>query len=247
MSPPQTYSKAVYEETGWWGTFPIELPLEVGDIIRQDNEGNMTRIAKIRDWGIMFPVDSEPVSAVATWSRHASRSRAANLEGGATVATGAGAQAAVKVSFSEVAGFVLDYVSGSFKKLRDVSVAQKAVLGLAKDGQWKSDYVLVTELVEASPATVLVSSAKNSSVVLNASASIPESLVGINLADPKFGFSSSSSTEGVYQSVSAKSSPLYHCIRVRGTWWGGKVAELQGAIEVNMSEAFTDTPFDNHV
>ncbi len=121
------------------------------------------------------------------------------------------------------------------------------MLGLAKNGQWNSDYVLVTELVEASPATILVSSARNSSIVLNASVAIPDNLAGINLADPKLGFSSSSSTEGVYQSVSAKSYPLYHCIRVRGKWWGGRVAELQANIPVNVDEAFTDTPFDDHV
>jgi hypothetical protein len=243
----QTYSKAIHEETGWWGTFPIELPLEVGDIIQQDSEGRMTRIAKIKDWGLMFPIDSQAVTGATSWSRHATRSRSAIGEGGATVVTGAGAQAAVKVSFSEVAGFVLDYVAGKYEKLRDVSVAQKAVLGLAKDGQWKSNYILVTELIEASPATVLVSSARNASIVLNASVAIPDNLPGINLADPKFGFSSSSSTEGVYQSVSTKSYPLYHCIRIHRKWWGGKVAELQGIVAVNLAEAFTDTPFDDHV
>ncbi len=96
MNAPQTYSKAVHEETGWWGTFPIELPLEVGDIIQQDSEGRMTRIAKIKNWGLMFPIDSQAVTAATSWSRHATRSRAATTEGGATVVTGAGAQAAIR-------------------------------------------------------------------------------------------------------------------------------------------------------
>src|SRR5271157_1512886 len=243
----QTYSKAVYEETGWWGTFPVDIPLEVGDVLEQNQEGRMTRVAKIKTWGVAFPIDSEPVTAAASWSHHATRTQAATAAGGATAATGVGAEAPIKVSFSEVAGFVLDYVAGKYNRINDVSAAQRAVLGLAKNGQWKPDYVLVTELVEASPATVLVSSARNSSIVLNASIALPDNIPGINLADPKFGFSSTSSTEGVYQSVSAKSYPLYHCIRVRRKWWGGRVAELQAAVKIKLDEAFTDDPFDDHV
>jgi hypothetical protein len=247
MSAPQTYSKAVHEETGWWGTFPIELPLKVGDILQQDSDGGMKRITNIQNLGLTFPTDSESVTAAASRSRHATRSRATTAEGGVTVATGGGAQAAVKVSFSEVAGFVLDYVAGKYEKLRDVSIAKKTVLGLAKNGQWESNYVLVAELLEASPATVLVSSARNSSIVLSASVDVPDNLATINLADPKLGFSSSSTVEGVYQSVSAKSFPLYHCIKVRRKWWGGRVAELQGGVTVNMDDAFTDNPFDEDV
>ena len=145
----QTYSKAVYEETGWWGTFPVDIPLEVGDVLEQNQEGRMTRVAKIKTWGVAFPIDSEPVTAAANWSHHATRTQAATAAGGATAATGVGAEAAIKVSFSEVAGFVLDYVAGKYNRINDVSAAQRAVLGLAKNGQWKPDYVLVTELVEA--------------------------------------------------------------------------------------------------
>lgn len=244
MDSPKTYSSAVHDQSGWWGTFPVEFPLKVGDIIRQNKLGFMTFVTNIKNWGLIFPIDSEPVSAANSYSSHASRNLVASAEGGATVVTGAGAKVAVKVSFSEAAGFVLDYVSGKYVRIRDVSEAQEAVLGLAKNGQWKSDYALVTELFEASPATVLVSSAQNSSIVLTATASISENLAGINLADPKLGFSTSSSTEGVYHSVSANSSPLYHCIKVRRNWWGGQVAELQAYASVNMDQAFTDNPFE---
>jgi hypothetical protein len=248
MKEAQTYSNAVHEETKWWGTFPIEVPLKIGEIIKQDKEGGMSHVGDIQTKlgaGVIFRIESSPVSAAVTWSHHASRNRAATAEGGATAATGVGAQAAVKVSFSAIAGFVLDYVAGTYHRLVDVDAAKRAVLGLAKNGEWERDYVLVTEMIEASPATVIASSAQNSSILLNASVALPANVGGINLADPKFGFSSSSSTEGVYQSVSARSFPLYHCIKVYRKWWGGRSAELQAVANVNIDKAFTDDPFED--
>jgi len=248
MSAPQTYPNAVHEKTTWWGTFPIEFPLKIGDIVQHDSNGGLSYVSNIQTKlgaGVIFRTESKPVSAAATWSHHASRNRAATVEGGATTATGVGAQAAVKVSFSAIAGFVLDYVAGTYHRLVDVDAAKRAVLGLAKNGQWESNYVLVTEMIEASPATVIASSAQNSSVLLSASVALPDNVAGINLADPKFGFSSSSSTDGVYQSVSAKSFPLYHCIKLRRKWWGGKTAELQAAVSINLDKAFTDDPFED--
>ena len=236
---PRAYGKAVHEQSGWWGTFPLDYPVEVGDVVQLDEDGRMIGVRSIFDTpGFSMPIVVTPVEGAAGWSRHAAKSRLAAASAGASTAVGAGATAAVKVSFSEAGGFVLEDVSGEYRRLQDVDVARKWVLGLAKNGDWNNAYVLVTEIVAASPATVLVSSASESSIVLNGTG-LPADLTGVNLADPQFGFAEASFDEGIYKSVSKRSHPLYHCVRIRRRWWGANNAELQGGSAVSADDAFS--------
>lgn len=248
MSAPKIYGKAVHEESGWWGTFPLDLPLEAGDVIQLDDDGRITRILNIHDWPgakDAMPIDSAPVESATGWSRYAAKSREVVASGGVTTAVGAGANAAVKVTFSEAGGFVLEYVGGEYRKLRDVETARRWVLGLAKNGEWNKNYVLVTEVVVARPATVLVSSEKQASIVLSASASLPANVAGINLADPKFGFKESSFDAGIYKSISKVAYPLYHVVKPKKSLFGKWYAELQAGKAIPMDEVFTDNPFED--
>jgi hypothetical protein len=246
MSLPEIYAKAVHEKSGYWGTFPLDHPLEVGDVIKFD-DGRIMEISNIFNWpGFKdaMPIDRTPVESASSWSRHAAKSREMVASGGATTTVGAGANAEVKVSFSEEGGFVLEYMGGEYTKLRDVEQARKWVLGLAKNGEWNKEYALVTEVVEASLVTVLVSSAQQASIVLSASASVPAELTGVNLADPKFGFKESSSDEGIYKSFSKVAYPLYRIIRIRKNWFiGSPYAELLAGKPIPMDAVFTDNPF----
>lgn len=248
MAAPRDYTKAVYEKCGSWGTFPLDLPLAVGDIIQLNKDGKMSRLDSVLNWPgwpQFMPIDSQTVNAATSWAHHAAKSSAGAIHGGATAGAGVGATAEIKVSFSAVGGFMLDFVSGTYRKFRSVITAQSAVLGLSKNGQWKPEYALITEVTEASPATVLMSAAKDTSVVLSAKAKLPDNLAGINLADPQFGFSVASADSDIYHSVSQEAWPLFHCVRIRRHWWGGKFAELQGSEVTNLDEVFSNSPFED--
>ena len=245
----RSYSEAVREATGWWGTFPLDLPLKVGDIVEMNQEGFIVRVGSLLNWpgwGAAMPIDSEPVTAANSWSRHAAKNCLAAAQGGVAAVDGS-ARGAIQVLFSQEAGFLLDYFGGKYLRLRDVTAAKRAVLGLAKNGEWDIKNVLVSEVFEASPATVLVSSARNVRIELSARVTVPADLKAVNLSDPQFSFSVSSADEGVYHSVSKVAYPLYHCIKIRATWFGGHFAELQADGNVNVDDAFTDMPFDDHV
>jgi hypothetical protein len=240
----------VHEESGWWGTFPLSLPMQVGDIIQFDPVKGIKRVSSVSNlpsWTVAVRVQSDRVQAGERWSRHASKALAANGQAGVSQAGMAGMHGVVEVSFSAEGGFVLEYVSGSYHKLEDVAAAQKAVFALAKIGEWNSEHALVTEVLEATPATVLVSAAQNSKSELRTTATVPVDLSGVNLGDPKFGFSRSSAETGVYGAVSQHSYPLFHCIRIRRKWWGGKFAQLQGADTPPLSEAISDDLLDEDV
>jgi hypothetical protein len=248
-SAPRTYGKAVHDTTGWWGTFPIDFPMEVGDLVQLDNDGRLIRYGSVLDWPgwrEALPRETRAVTSQTTYSLHAGKTVAASASAGATSTLGVGAEGAIQVSFSKAGGFVIDFVGVNYHRFKDVSVALKWVRGAAKSGEWDNKHVLITEVAEANPATVLMSSKENSSVVLSANASLPKNISSLNLSDPKFNFSVSTWDEGVYHQVSTRAFPLYHCIRVRRKWWFfGKDAELQGAAPVNLEEMFIDSPFED--
>jgi hypothetical protein len=250
MGAPHDYSKAVYAETGYWGTFPLDLPIKVGDVVELEDDGKMKRLDSVLDWPgwpAALPIEHDPVNSNTGWSHSATKSVMASAEGGATTAGGIGATAKVKISFSAVGGFVLEFVSGEYRKFRSVISAQNAVLGLYKNGQWQASHALITEILCVAPATVLMSSARNTSVILSAKATLPSGVTAINLADPQLGFSVTTGNEDVLHTLSREAFPLYHCVRIKKKWWGGKFAELQGVVEQDMDEVFLTSPFDDNV
>jgi len=247
VSVARDYAKAVREQAGWWGTYPLDLPLAVGDIVQLDDNGQMIKVGSALDrpgWREALPVETQAVSAGNTWSWHATKSRGGSAEAGASTAAGVSAHGSLKVSFSQVGGFVLSYTSGKYHRLRDVEAAKRRVLAAARDKDWEVRNVLVTEVLEASPATVLVSAEANSSIELSASASLPADVGGVNISDPTLGFSAANEEGSVQQTITQRAFPLYHCIRIHRDWARRLTAELQDVDNPTPVDVFADGPFE---
>jgi len=242
------YSRAVRNETQFWGTFPLDIPIAVGDIIQLEGDGRMIKVKSALDWPgwrDALPVDTKDVSGQNQWSWHATISKSGSAEGGVKSATGAEVSASVKVSFSAVGAFILAYTSCKHHIFRDADKAKRMVLSAANMGDWADRYALITEVIEADPATVLVSSEKKSTFALSAKAALPADLGALNFADPKFSVGGITTEGAVHQSMNTKAFPLYHCVRIRRDWLRRVRAELSFTQNPDPSEIFDDSPFDD--
>jgi hypothetical protein len=246
----QSYARLVHDETGWWGAYPPQVAVTVGDYLEFGEDGSVTRLGSSFDWPgwrEQFPDECVPASGKETHTYGATRHRGAAAGAGATAGT-VGVDAAVTLAFSREAGFVLDYQGDLLHRYRAIDAPRAHVLALAKNGDWPPERALVTEVVEAESATVVMSKTSSSTVVLSAQATLPAAVGGLNLADPTLGLTGVTTEGSALISLCERSTPLYHCIRIRRDWLRRYHADLLAAPSTTqLDDAFTDDPFDGDV
>jgi hypothetical protein len=114
------------------------------------------------------------------------------------------------------------------------------VLQRFAENKWPKDWLIITELVEAKEATILISNAKDSQIELKANADISPSSE-LNIADAEFNFSVVSK-RGLSTEIIAKEgvTPLYRVAGIRKPLLGDPSLgskELFGVV-------FAEVPFD---
>jgi hypothetical protein len=113
---------------------------------------------------------------------------------------------------------------------------------------WQPGHALVTEVVNATSASVVMSQEAASEVVLNASAAVKAATV--NIADVSLGLTVSATRGATMVSLCQASTPLYRCVAIRKTIFGNFKAEMFGAeapSDAEVESSFTDNPFADDV
>jgi hypothetical protein len=243
----QKYASLVHDVTDYWGAYLPNVPVSVGDYVEFQSDGAIRRLGTSFDWPgwqQQFPVETQQLDGASTFDSHAKRSHGAEAGGGVTGPGGVGADAAISLSFSAEAGFVLDYQAAALHRYRDIETVRRWLLALAKKGEWEPHQALVTEVIEAGAATVVMSREKSSNVVLHAGASLPSGIGALNLSDPKLGLTVTSTSGSTLISLCKQSTPLFRIVRVRKSWLRRWHAELQAVSDdPHPAEAFSDDPF----
>lgn len=238
------YSDLVRRTTGYLGAYPLVVPVRVGDYFELGREGVLVQLGNVfhwPGWSSAVPVDSEDIGGSQTY--YAGCKRETVADAGADVATpfGLGVKATVSLSFSRASGFALAYQAAKRERVRDVPTVQRQIVELATNKQWREEWVLVTEVIAASSATLVVSAEKASNLSLHANAEVPEMLEDVGIANAELGWSASSWRGSGYSSICKAGTPLYHCVKVKKGWFGRFKGEILGSEELNSS--FTDDPY----
>jgi hypothetical protein len=254
MSIGKDFAKAVHGETEYWGTYPPQTPVKVGDHIEFTSDGNNNRLGSSLDWpGWAGAFRIEPVTAAAQamYAAHANRTVGANAGAGVPEIPAAGnvsAKASIKLDFTRSSAFVLDYTGASINRYKSIEELRRWLLELARKGMWQPGHALVTEVVNATSASVVMSQEAASEVVLNASAAVKAATV--NIADVSLGLTVSATRGATMVSLCQASTPLYRCVAIRKTIFGNFKAEMFGAeapSDAEVESSFTDNPFADDV
>jgi hypothetical protein len=245
------FATFVHDETGYWGAYPPEIPVSVGDYLEFTSKGEINRLGTSLDWPGWkkeFPIETVDIkSPRLRYTSHARLDLIATASGGVSVAGGAAVSAGVKLTFSGKAGFVMDYRPTKLRRYRSVEAVRSWLLALAKNGKFPPGRALVMEVRTAESATVVMSKEAASTVVLNASASIPVTEAALDLADPTLGLSATTERGSALTSFAQASTPLYRVVLVRKSWLGKYHAELQAAgQESDTTDAFSTDPFEDN-
>jgi hypothetical protein len=244
---PKTYAKLVHANTGWWGAFPVCLRLRVGDCVSMDSEGRLVYVENILDrpgWRKELSTQPVPFSGAQSYQAGASTRRAAGAGAKADVAGVAAVSAALEVTFSHAAGYLLGFTGAKGHRFRDVGRVRQWVLNSARSGNWEKDYAVITEVLETTATTALISEQKNTSVTLELKGSVSPVITGpINLADPAVHLTSTTWSGNGSTSECQDATPLYHCVRIKRKWYGPMYASLESTSDDTHPDVFIDDPY----
>jgi len=240
------YDRLVFETTGWRGTYPLIIPVQVGDYFQLRDDGVPIQLGNALNWPgwkEAVPVDPKPIEGSATFYSGCQRKTGASAGAGAQIPGGVGVDATLSLSFAHEASFVLAYDAATQTRMRDLMPVQRAILESARSGWWQEDWILVVEVIAAESATLAVATEKGSALELHANAAIPTGIAAVPIAKPSLGWTASSWKGSGYCSICKEGTPMYHCLKLRKSRFRNKWrAELLD--EYDPADLFTGDPFE---
>jgi hypothetical protein len=148
--------------------------------------------------------------------------------------------AGVTVTFSRAEAIVFEANGCKVEAISNIADLGQRLVWKYQEGSWDSDLYVITEIVMADAATVLISTGDSAVIELRAGGSV--STTGISLADINAQFSvASSSGIGIEMVAQTGVTPLFKAMRVRpglfGTKW--EVRRLESHDEKEVDDAKT--------
>lgn len=187
-SAQEQYTDEMKKKFGYYATWNPGVPLKLGDIGTL-NDNVFTRLSNLSDRGIEFEIREDLTKTPLEHSSEGSVSVTTKLSG--TVAPQGSVltnlDAGIIVEFSKENSTLFKANNTTSPSIKDAIKLEEQVLDLYRKGKWNKNWAIVTELVEAENATVIISNNSNSKIELKANANIDAPT--FDIADAEFKFS----------------------------------------------------------
>lgn len=182
------YTNEMKKNFGYYATWNPGVPLKLGDI-GTFSDNVFTRLSNLADRGIDFEIRTDETKTPLEHNSEGSVSVTTKLSG--TVAPQGSVltnlDAGIIVEFSKENSTLFKANNTTSPSIKDTIKLGEQVLKLYKEGKWNKNWVIVTELVEAENATIIISNNSNSKIELKANANIDAPT--LDIADAEFKFS----------------------------------------------------------
>jgi hypothetical protein len=213
MSVAKQYTKELKQQTNYSATWLPMVPVQLGDIGRLENY-QWTRESSLQAKNIAFDGDEGPAADISYASRGSVRATggASVATSGATSAVGA-VNAKLHLEFKREGALVFEITGARSLRIVDVQAVGNQILDLYQNDQWEYDLVVITEVVSAGSATVLVASSGGASIDLGAEGNAVPSLGNLAKLGASLQYSNEQSI-GVRVIGSTSLTPLFRAARV---------------------------------
>lgn len=228
----RSYTTAVLRATGYRATWLPNETLEVGSVGYIEG-GVFQERQHLRDFAVEFDVKGQQAKArfVYQSSKGVTVTFKARGEASDLFERVGKASAGALVEFTRQGAAILSAPSCTISRIADFRKVERQLHRL-KD--WDGRYVIVTKLVAADTATILVSNSDSSHAELRAAGNLQAG--GADLADLSAGFSTAKAHDvGIHIVAQGGLTPLYQAehfkrsFRDRLTGHGGSMGGVQGA------------------
>lgn len=186
--PQEQYTDEMEKHFGYYATWNPGLNLALGDIgTFRDNV--FTRISDLESQGIPFEIREDPTKTDIQYSSRGSITTATKLAGAATPQGSCltELEAGVIVEFGKENSTLFKAKGTVTPTIKDTIRLGRQILKLYTEGKWSKSWSVITELVQAETATILISNAANGKIELKANANV--SAPAIDIADASFNLS----------------------------------------------------------
>jgi len=208
-SAQKQYTDEMKKKFGYFATWNPGVPLKLGDIGTLRNNV-FTRLSNLSLRGIEFEIRPDETKTPLEHNSEGSVSVTTKLSG--TVAPQGSVltnlDAGIIVEFSKENSTLFKANNTTSPSIKDNIKLGEQILQLYREGKWNKNWVIITELVEAENATVIISNNSNSRIELKANANIDAPT--FDIADAEFKFSTQFSRGLETKIISAEAlTPLF--------------------------------------
>lgn len=245
MSIAGTYCQDVSRELRMLAAWPPGSPMKVGSVGRFLGDRIFEPETTLGSYGIKPTVDDDPGAGVLTYTSKGVNESSFTV--GAHVpdlASGVvDAKAKVTVKFAREHGIIFRASGLRYQTMRDQPNMAKEVARLAESGQWGRDWYIVTQVVQAASASVLIANAPSAEVelVLGADANV----AGIELLGAELKPRVVRHKDMHILIVAEGLAPLFKAKRVKRTFFGNvKLRAGFGPVDVSGVKGLDDADFE---
>lgn len=255
MSLFKKYARTVRKHTNYRATWLPGSRLELGQV-GIISDGVFHYRTDLEKLGIAFEVrrDNQPNDTF-NFDSNGVRSTSFKAAGETDEAfkSVAAAKAGARVEFSGAHAVVMRTKNARVNTIADIAKLETDLLAavqrtIGPDGEavppvWQRDWVVITEVVDAEAATIIMSTERDATIEIEASGTIgPDGLVDV---DAGFGHESTQSI-GIKEIAKRGMTPLHRAIRVRRQflWWWDDVVPADGQPPQAGDDLFEDDMSD---
>lgn len=187
MKTRKIYTREMYRQFRYLATWAPGTPMKLGDIgILKGKE--FIRIGNISDFGISFETVPDDTPLDLEFASEGSVSITTKLSGRPTIAKSnlITADVGATVIFSKKNAIYFKADKTTTPSIKNQIALGQEILSLWKEGKWDKHWAVITELVTAKSASIIISSSKEAQVDIRATSEIGNK--PLNIADPEFGW-----------------------------------------------------------
>lgn len=221
-NPTKFYLSHMHEQTKYRATWDPTKHLKIGDIGKL-NQGVLSIYSSLEKEGIPIEVSIGNSGANMDYTSHKQVAINMKISGSAPLAGSALTLSDAGFSFEFKGDQGVVFQTGNHRafQLTNLAVIEDDVLERYRRGNWDKDWVIVTELIEADAATIIISNSSNGSLELKAG--INSNLQkALSLTDVQMGLSvvreKGSTLKYIAQS---QLTPLYRVMGLRSAFLSG--------------------------
>ena len=161
------YAREMNEKFGYFATWLPNVRVKLGDVgvVR---EHVFEPVSSLEQMGIAFVIDRDRQTADLDYTSSDAVSIETKVSGAVhdPAATTASADGNISISFSRADAVVFQALGCLTSKIADVKSLGDQILSLYHNEKWDPDHVVVTDLITAAGATILISNGQNAHIDL---------------------------------------------------------------------------------
>ncbi len=244
----KTYLQQLKNKFGYRATWEPNLPLKVG-YVGKLHKGAFQRYTSLEEEGIPITIDSSSGDGTMSYSSEGGVSimakGAADVKPPQAAALG-DAEAGFIVSFSSENAVVFKANNTTIHSIGNLKDVEKAVIEKANQRDWDPNYVIVTQVIEADSATVIISNAKDAKMEIKANGDL--SAGDLDIANADAGLEVVAKRKIATEIIGRSGlQPLYKVMGIKKKFFGGTGDQLQPKHEGDLEGEllFEEMPFDD--